>query len=110
MEPARLFVYGSLQPGGSNEHVLHGIEGSWRSGSVRGRLLEKGWGATFGYPAVVLDQEGDPVPGFVFESDELEEHWERLDAFEGSGYRRVRTRVDLEEGGSVEAFVYVLRQ
>ena len=107
--PLGLFVYGSLRPGERNEHVLSGLDGSWERASVRGRLHEEGWGSSIGYPAIVLDDRAEPVPGWLFVSDDLEGHWDRLDAFEGEEYRRVRTRARLEDGSSVPAWVYVLR-
>ena len=106
----RLFVYGSLVPGGSNEHVLSDIEGEWARGSIRGRLLEEGWGAAMGYPGLVIDDNGDDVPGFVLASDGLAEHWERLDEFEGAEYQRVLSDVTLENDDVVRAYVYVVRE
>ena len=103
----RLFVYGTLAPGRPNEHVLANIPGKWEPGTVRGTLLQEGWGARVGYPGMVLDQTGEEVRGFLFSSDELAEHLPRLDAFEGSGYERVKTSVRLDEG-LVEAYIYVL--
>ena len=105
----QLFVYGTLAPGRPNEHVLAEVPGTWQPAVVAGRLLEQGWGATLGYPAIVLDGHGPGVHGFVFASDRLSEHWERLDAFEGDGYERVVTAADLDDGGRVDAYIYVLR-
>ena len=104
----RLFTYGSLQPGGPSEHVLEGIHGEWQPGDVTGFLVEAGWGAALGYPALRLDPAGDPVPGFVFTSSELANHWDRLDRFEGSEYLRVVADVRLDDGQLVPACVYVL--
>ena len=106
----RLFVYGSLQPGGTNAHELEGIPGTWSRGAVRGRLLQAGWGAGIGYPGLILDEDGEDVPGHVFESGGLAAEWPRLDAFEGAEYTRVETRVRLESGDTVQAFVYVIRE
>ena len=103
----RLFVYGTLAPGRPNEHVLADIPGRWEPGTVRGTLLQEGWGARVGYPGIVLDQTGDEVQGFLFSSDALAEHLPRLDAFEGNGYERVETSVQLDEG-SVDAYIYIL--
>lgn len=105
----RLFVYGTLAPGRPNEHVLAAIPGRWESATVRGKLLQEGWGAKAGYPGILLDETGDEVQGFLFSSDALAEHLARLDAFEGSGYERVETSVQLVEG-LVDAFIYVLRR
>ena len=105
----RLFVYGTLQPGHANAHLLEAIGGSWQPASVVGTLYAKGWAATEGYPALVLEEDGEEVEGYVFSSERLARHWERLDAFEGEGYRRVVARARLEDGRTVEAYVYVLR-
>ena len=104
----RLFIYGSLQPGGPNEHVRDGIDGEWQAGTVRGFLVESGWGASIGDPGLRLDDAGDPVPGFVFTSIELADHWSRLDDFEGGEYRRVVADVRLDDGELVPAHLYVL--
>ncbi|MCG8434801.1 MAG: gamma-glutamylcyclotransferase [Gammaproteobacteria bacterium] len=104
-----LFVYGTLAPGKSNAHILEGVTGTWRPGSIRGSLHPEGWGATLGYPAVVLDDAGEEIPGLLFSSAELEKHWDRLDEFEGEAYERVLARVVLEDGGTIDAYVYALR-
>ena len=104
----RLFTYGSLQPGGQNERVLGSIEGEWQAAAVRGFLVDTGWGAALGYPAIRLDDDGDIVRGLVLTSTELGDHWERLDEFEGSEDRRVITDVTLDDGRLVPAHVYVI--
>lgn len=103
----RLAVYGSLAPDRPNHHHLSDLSGSWIDGTVRGRLLEEGWGSELGYPGIVLDVEGPPVRVQLVESPDLPEHWERLDAFEGSGYRRTVTIVNTAEG-DLQASIYVL--
>lgn len=109
-EPERLFVYGSLQPGGANEHVLAAVPGAWARGTVRGRLEHVGWGSDLGYPAIVLDDGADPVPGWVLTSEELGARWAELDDFEGDEYRRVEALVRGEDGAAVRAWIYVLRE
>ena len=103
----RLAVYGSLAPGRPNHHQLAALRGEWRAGRVRGRLVEQGWGAAMGYPGLVPDKEGDEIAVQLFESPDLPEHWTRLDAFEGDGYRRavVSAQTDI---GPVDAFIYVI--
>jgi len=105
----RLFVYGSLQPGEANEHVLAQVRGTWCRGSIRGRLIRLGWGAAMGYTGLILDDAGDAVPGHMLESSDLRAHWSRLDAFEGEDYERLPASVELEDGTEKVAFVYVLR-
>lgn len=104
----RLFIYGTLAPGRPNHHHMADIPGTWEPATLRGRLYEEGWGAAAGYPAIVPADDGDPVAGFVFSSDQLTVHWARLDAFEGDGYRRARVTVTREDGAELEAFVYAL--
>ena len=104
-----LFVYGTLQPGGPNEHVLAEIRGEWTRATVRGHLKEVGWGSILGYPALVLDESGRVVNGYVLWSAGLSEVWEMLDESEGGEYERVVTTVTLESGEQVDAHLYVLQ-
>jgi gamma-glutamylcyclotransferase (GGCT)/AIG2-like uncharacterized protein YtfP len=103
----RLATYGTLAPGRRNHHHLVALDGRWMRGHVRGTLVDAGWGADLGFPALVLDASGDEVVVDVFESADLPLHWARLDAFEGSAYRRVVTAVSTPNG-PVEASIYVL--
>ncbi|MCU1394573.1 MAG: hypothetical protein JWM34_3001 [Ilumatobacteraceae bacterium] len=103
----RIATYGSLAPGEPNHKELDGLRGRWVDGHVRGRLRDAGWGAAIGFPGLVLDDDGVEVPVHVFESEDLPDHWTRLDEFEGEGYRRVSAVVHTELG-NVEACIYVL--
>lgn len=103
----RLATYGTLGPGRPNHGQLSDLPGRWLTGRVRGSLVEAGWGAEAGYPALVLDDDGSLVDVDVFESAELPWHWDRLDAFEGSEYRRVAVDVATDEG-VLPASIYVL--
>lgn len=105
----RLATYGTLAPGRANHHQLADIKGRWRRGTVRGRLVQTGWGAALGFPGLVLDSEGQTIEVFLFEADSLAELWGRLDAFEGDGYQRVETLV-LTDEGDVPASIYVVRE
>ena len=104
----RLFVYGSLAPGRQNEHILAPLGGTWQAAAVRGRLRMEGWGASLGFPGLVLDPAGEEVKGQVFSSEKLADFWPELDEFEGAQYARVLVEAVLTEGGAVEAYVYVL--
>ena len=106
---ARLFVYGTLAPGRPNERILAGVAGKWETATVCGELVDRGWGAAHGYPALVLQPDGVEVSGYVFTSDALAEHWAALDDFEGPGYERVLTEARIEGGAIVDAWVYVDR-
>lgn len=104
----RLAAYGTLGPGKPNHHELADLGGRWLTGTVRGRLIEEGWGAAMGYPGIVLDADADAVTVDLLESDALPDHWDRLDDFEGEGYRRVTVSVDTDEG-PLEASIYVVK-
>jgi gamma-glutamylcyclotransferase (GGCT)/AIG2-like uncharacterized protein YtfP len=85
----RLAIYGSLAPGESNHHHIADLRGTWEDASVRGRKIDRGWGAKTGYPGLELSSGGDEVPVMLFLSDDLPAAWARLDAFEGRDYCRV---------------------
>jgi len=106
-ENTRLAVYGSLAPGRVNHHELANVKGRWLRGTVRGKLTDAGWGAALGFPGLILDPSGSPVEVYLLESLELPDHWARLDEFEGTGYRRVVTKVRLADG-DVNAQIYVV--
>ena len=38
----RLFVYGTLAPGRSNEHILADVPGTWEPAVVQGTLIQEG--------------------------------------------------------------------
>jgi gamma-glutamylcyclotransferase (GGCT)/AIG2-like uncharacterized protein YtfP len=102
----RLATYGSLAPGQVNHHQLDGLRGVWRGGTVRGRLIDSGWGSAIGFPGLLLDDEAFEVPVSLFESPDLPKHWERLDQFEGDGYQRVVAKITVD-GEVLQAFIYV---
>lgn len=105
----RLFVYGTLVPGGPNEHVLNSIGGTWEEASVNGYLKQQGWGAEMGYPGIVLDNFGDEIKGYIFSSDMLDSRWNELDDFEGEEYKRILVKVKTKDKRTVEAYIYILR-
>ena len=105
----RLFVYGTLAPGRPNEHLLNEIGGSWEDATVTGTLHLEGWGATMGYPGIVLDRCAEEIEGFLFSSNELSDNWARLDEFEGEAYERVLAVVKLGDNSKVDAYVYALK-
>lgn len=104
----RLATYGSLAPGKPNHHQLGALSGTWSRGVVHGRLIESGWGAALGFPALILDTDGDEVEVDLFASPDLPGFWDWLDRFEGSDYLRVVTTVQTRNN-SVEASIYVAR-
>ena len=106
----RIFVYGSLAPGRENEHFLSRIGGFWEAATVTGRFYHEGWGAAMGYPGVVLDENGEKIPGYVFSSDKLADHWAELDDFEGKEYERVLTKVKFKNNKTADAYIYTLKR
>ncbi len=105
----KLFVYGTLGPNRPNEHVLTAIGGSWENATVRGTLREEGWGAEMGYPGIDIDENADEIEGFIFISENLVNHWDVLDDFEGEGYTRAVIQAKLKDENMVDAYIYVLR-
>ncbi|MDH6422801.1 gamma-glutamylcyclotransferase [Aurantimicrobium minutum] len=105
----RLATYGTLGPGKPNHHHVSMIEGTWSIGFVRGFLHEEGWGAAQGFPGIILDSAGPEVAVDLLESEELAEHFDRLDSFEGPGYQRVLTEVKTSTE-VLQAFIYELVQ
>ena len=103
----RLATYGSLSPGEINHNRLSGLKGRWLKGTVRGILHNAGWGNSIGFPGLVLDPAGPEVKVNIFESEDLPQHWSRLDEFEGPEYRRVITQV-LTPEGKLEAHIYTV--
>ncbi|MDR7941061.1 gamma-glutamylcyclotransferase family protein [Enterobacter soli] len=103
-----LFVYGTLQPGHSNAHILENIGGEWLPGYVKGTFYAHGWGAAADFPGIVLDEHGARVDGYLFVSNNLETHWAMLDEFE-EGYDRVEVSVTTVEGQQVTSWIYQLQ-
>lgn len=103
MLPAQLFVYGSLRRNHSGAtHPL--LAGTIHHGNatVQGTLYRVSW-----YPGLVLAGDGR-VHGELFEfpTARADAMLAALDDYEGSGYARRITRVQLADGRSVDAFVY----
>ena len=106
----RLAIYGSLAPGESNHHHIADLRGTWEHAMVRGRKIDRGWGARKGFPGLELSSDGDDVPVMLFVSDDLPGAWARLDEFEGRDYCRVLATV-LQEGKMTGvANIYELRR
>lgn len=105
----RLATYGTLAPGRLNNHELAGLKGTWFEGTIKGTLIEAGWGADLGYPGLILDSSGDDIEVFIFDSPDLPGHWDRLDAFEGEGYQRTTTLAKTEDG-AVEVSIYAIKK
>ena len=94
----RLAVYGSLVPGEVNHQVIADLPGTWEDGIVTGVMhpAEPGDGSVF--PALRWRAGGPPVTARLLVSDALPAQWARLDAFEGTAYRRILVPVHSESG------------
>jgi len=104
-----LFVYGTLMPNCPNGHVLENIVGKFIPATVRGYLKDAGWSASMGYPGIHLDSEGDTIHGFLFTSNNLINHWDNLDEFEGEEFQREEVTVETYDEIDVDTFIYVLK-
>jgi len=102
-----LAVYGTLQPGGPNEHILKPLNGTWIDGEVFGSLEHAGWGAEVGFPGIRLATAGNIVPVKLFTSENLPAFWLTLDDFEGAEYVRVPCQVRTALG-EFTASIYAL--
>ena len=90
-------------------HLLSSIGGSWEKGTVQGEFIQANEIPGFPYPSVILDDDSSDVNGYLFSSKNLSNHWSRLDKYEGSSYERVMTKVTLDNGKTVDAYIYELK-
>lgn len=86
--PARVFVYGTLQPGASAWWRLAPAARAWWPAVTAGRVHDTGRG----YPALVRDRAGI-ARGQVVELADPVTALPALDAYEGPDYRRERVAV-----------------
>lgn len=97
----RLAVYGTLAPGENNHHVIAQIQGTWEGGWVAGEL-----GRIGPYPAFRWNPRANRIRVQLLSSPHLPRHWERLDRFEGSAYRRILAPVTIHAGAVKLANLY----
>ena len=104
-----LFVYGTLMPNCPNGHVLENIVGKFVPATVKGKLIDAGWSASMGYPGIRLDLQEDTIHGFLFYSDNLINHWDFLDEFEGEEFERTPVIVERYDELEVDTYIYTLK-
>lgn len=64
------------------------MDGHWVDGFIKGYVFDVTWGGADGYPGFYPDPDGHDIPVGVLVSDDWDRHWDRLDKFEGPGYKR----------------------
>lgn len=116
MSTSRLFVYGTLRPGGrAPERLRRLLETRGRrlgSGTVAGRLHDAGAYPVAVEPTDAEDGDAPRIHGVVYALDEPSGVLPALDAYEGvrpggrGPFRRDVARVRLESGGTVDAWIY----
>ena len=88
-EPVRVFVYGTLMPGGCRWPHLSRFAASCEPATATGRL----WDTGRGYPAARFAADGDEIPGVAvtLKAEGVAEAVRMLDEveWEGTLYRRV---------------------
>jgi gamma-glutamylcyclotransferase (GGCT)/AIG2-like uncharacterized protein YtfP len=99
----KLVVYGTLAPEQPNHNVVEAISGTWSPCVVRGSVRRQ-----FGFPVLSWNPSGPEIQAQLLVSADLPQSWSRLDAFEGSAYRRHLIPAILE-GELIVANVYVGR-
>ena len=97
-EKTLVFVYGTLRKGAS-KHFRLGEAPFVKSAWILGRLYRVDW-----YPGMVLDEEGVPVRGEVYEIER--ELLRELDIFEGNEYERLKAKVHVQGGGDLKVWLY----
>lgn len=101
----KLFVYGTLKPGQTNEWVLQKIGGRWKEATARGHIQQPEPGH-FSYPRFTPDPTAPKVKGHLFISFRLPRFWDKLDHFEGAAYQRLLIPVQHSDGVRDVANVY----
>tara|TARA_X000000950_G_scaffold245972_1_gene303099 strand:- start:126 stop:452 length:327 start_codon:yes stop_codon:yes gene_type:complete len=98
-----LFVYGSLKPGEKAHHYFDQIQGIWCDAYCFGNWIDD---IDIGYPIISLDTNGEKIEGKLFHSNQLQNIIKEIDQYEGEEYKRVITKIYLNNGSSLEAFIY----
>ena len=108
-EITNLFVYGTLQKGKQHERVLKKLNGIWKKGYVNGKRLNISSGPDYGYPGLKLDKKGSKIYGMIFQSKKLKKYIKKIDDFEGNNYKRVISKIKLEDGTKIDSYLYEIK-
>ena len=107
MDPARLFVYGTLRRGCVHKfaRLLHSGAQFDGMARMRGRLYRLGW-----YPGAVASLiDGEWIRGELYSLGDGRWLLDALDTYEDFSFDRVRAEVERDGGECVEAWVYLYR-
>jgi gamma-glutamylcyclotransferase (GGCT)/AIG2-like uncharacterized protein YtfP len=97
----KLVAYGTLAPEQPNHNLVEAISGSWTRCVVRGSVRRQ-----LGFPVLSWNPSGPEIQAQLLVSADLPQSWSRLDAFEGSAYRRHLIPA-IHKGELIVANVYV---
>lgn len=100
----RVFLYGTLRAGQAARSLIGEYIRESEPAALTGRL----YAFDDGYPGVVLERGGGRIFGEVVVLADASAVFALLDAYEGDDFQRVRTEAELEEGGRVPTWCYVL--
>lgn len=110
--PGHIFItYGSLAPGGIHHNFIKNIPGQWQKGTIRGRFENKGWVADLGYSGYspASDDSAEEMEVHILSSDDMGNHWRRLDEFVGEGYIRQLVQFAGPNGEKCTGYIYAVR-
>ncbi len=96
-------------PNCPNGHILENIVGKFTPATVKGTLVNAGWSASMGYPGIKLTENGDTIHGYLFSSNNLINHWDFLDDFEGDEFHRVPVTVERYDGIDIDTYIYTVK-
>ena len=101
---------GLFQKGKQHEDLLKDLNGTWKKGYVFGKLINIGFGSDYGYPGLKLEKGGSKIFGMVFQSKNLEKKLLKIDEFEGENYKRIISKIFLDDSSEIMAYLYELKQ
>jgi gamma-glutamylcyclotransferase (GGCT)/AIG2-like uncharacterized protein YtfP len=97
----KLISYGTLAPGQPNHSLISDLIGEWEECVIRGTMSQRDGLSRFSW-----NPNGSEQIANIFSSDNLPNNWDRIDRFEGAGYRRqlIPTRT---QAGIAIGYAYV---
>jgi len=104
----KLFVYGSLMPASRNNNILKECNGYWQKAYIYGDLKIIKIKNVRYFAVNIKSQIKKKIFGYLFSSYLLNFLWSKLDKFEGTNYRRVKTKVFTYNYKNTDAYVYAL--